>query len=398
MTLAYFDCFSGISGDMTLGALVHLGVPLDWLKHQLAALPLEGFDIVARNVTCNGMGAVKVDVRCLEKQPHRHHSDIVALIEKSDLPLPVKQNSLAIFDRLAEAEAHIHGCTKESVHFHEVGAVDAVADIVGSCLGLDYLGIDAIHVSPLPLGSGMLTCEHGVLPIPAPATVEILKDVPVYGGPRGKELVTPTGAAIAASLANAFGPLPEMRVEKAGYGAGSHQLAEQPNVLRVMIGEPVPQSMVTTETLQVVETSLDDMNPEFFGYLMERLFEDGALDVLWVPVHMKKNRPGTLVQVLCEAGVRQAVIDRILSETTSLGVRWHEVRRMALKRRAVEVDTDFGRVAAKAITGIDGSVRIVPEFEVCRKIALEKGVALRTVYASVAQSAESHLRTLDGQP
>ena len=372
---------------MTLGALVHLGVPTDWLRMHLEALPLEGFDFVARNVTRNGIGAVKVDVQSFEKQPHRHLSDIVTLIEKSPLPNSVKDNSLAIFDRIAVAEARIHGCDKESVHFHEVGAVDAVVDIVGTCLGLDYLGVDAIHVSPLPLGSGTLTCEHGVLPIPAPATVEILKDVPVYGGPPGKELVTPTGAAIATSLAEAFGPLPDMRIEKTGYGAGFHQLADQPNLLRVMIGEPLRQPAMTTETLQVVETSLDDMNPEFFGYLMERLFEDGALDVLWIPVHMKKNRPGTLIQVLCEPGVRQAVIERILSETTSLGLRWYEVRRMALKRRMVEVETAFGTLSAKEVTGIDGNVRIIPEFEVCKKIAMEQGVPLRTVYAAVVQGA-----------
>ena len=238
MTLAYLDCFSGISGDMTLSALVSLGVPVEWLAEQIGNLPLSGFQIDAHNVTCNGIQAVRCQVRCTETQHHRAYGHIRDLLQNCTLPQSVKTNSLAVFQRLAQAEAKIHGCAEQEVHFHEVGAVDAIVDIVGSCLGLDYLGIDALVASPLTLGRGFAACAHGVLPVPAPATLEILKGIPVLGGDAEAELVTPTGAALVATLARYFGPLPQMRIREVGYGAGTRTLAQQPNLLRIILGSP----------------------------------------------------------------------------------------------------------------------------------------------------------------
>jgi uncharacterized protein (TIGR00299 family) protein len=301
MTIAYFDCFSGISGDMTLGALIHLGVPLEWLKTQLGLLPLSGFDINVLPAASNGIQARRVEVVVTDdRPPHRHYPDIVDIITASPFPEKARARSLAVFKRIAEAEAAIHGCDMASVHFHEVGAVDALVDIVGACLAVDYLGIERICVSPLPMGSGFVDCRHGVLPVPAPATLEILKRIPVYGGDQACELVTPTGAALVAALADDFGPMPLMKTDRIGYGAGSRELEQRPNLLRVVMGTALePVVGVSSERLTVVEASVDDMNPEFFGYLMEMLFEDGALDVLWIPAFMKKNRPATLIQVIC---------------------------------------------------------------------------------------------------
>lgn len=389
MTLAYFDCFSGISGDMTLGALIHLGVPFDWLKTQLGRLPLTGFDIKVHPVAPNGIQARRVDVIVTgDRQPHRRYQDIAETIAQSPFHEKVKTNSLAVFDRIAEAEAAIHGCEKQAVHFHEVGAVDALVDIVGACLALEYLGIDRIRVSPLPLGSGFVNCRHGVLPVPAPATLEILKNKPVYGGSQTHELVTPTGAALAAVLADDFGTMPPMKAERIGYGAGSHELENQPNLLRIVMGNPVvPVAENAMEKLTVVEASVDDMNPEFFGYVMEMLFKDGALDVLWIPVYMKKNRPATLIQVLCPPDRKDMIFQRIFNETTSLGIRHYEVHRAALKRSMVTVDTEFGRLAAKKVIDPQGRVRIVPEYEECRKVAREHHLPLRDVYEAVLKSA-----------
>jgi uncharacterized protein (TIGR00299 family) protein len=393
MTIAYFDCFSGISGDMTLGALLHLGVPLAWLREQLHLLPLSGFDIEAHSVMINGIQAQRVQVSAAPQQPHRHLAHIVETIRQSPLSAKVQSAALEVFDRIAAAEADIHGCEKDAVHFHEVGAVDAIVDIVGTCLALEYLGIDRIWVSPLPLGSGLVTCQHGVLPVPAPATLAILKDIPVYGGNQSFELVTPTGAALVAVLAENFGALPCMQVQKVGYGAGSHTLKGQPNLLRVVVGQPAEDvsgaglfPAKAAETIWVVETAIDDMNPELYGYLMERLFEDGALDVLWVPVHMKKNRPATLVQVICVLERRNEIIQRILNETTSLGIRYHQVHRTALERSSVTIDTPFGPLAAKKVVGPDGRVRVVPEFEACKQAARTHGRPLREVYEAVLKN------------
>lgn len=383
----YLDCFSGISGDMTLGALVHLGVPAEWLKETLAKMPLDGFDLQVQPVVRHGIGATQVVVVVPESHHHRHYSDICEMLSASPYSEQVKAYSLAIFDKIATAEAAIHAMPKEKVHFHEVGSMDAIIDVVGTCLGMEYLGIERVVASSLPLGHGFVQCQHGTLPVPAPATLEILKGVPVYAGEVAQEMVTPTGAAIAATLAKSFEPLPQMQVEKIGYGVGTRELKQQPNLLRVMMG-PVSHEGRDggTRKLVMVETSVDDMNPELFGYLMEKLFEDGALDLHWVPIQMKKNRPGTLVQVLCEPEKRPAIVDRILTETTSLGVRHYDVYRTSLAREIVQVQTPFGRLRAKKVTYPNGNYRMVPEFEVCKQIATSKQMPLREVYDRILQS------------
>jgi uncharacterized protein (TIGR00299 family) protein len=379
--LAYFDCFSGISGDMTLGALVDLGVPADWLKETIRSdLPLEGFEMAVSSTVRHGITACQVTVQTRDESVSRNYRDIRRLLENSRLGDAVKKNSLAVFQRLATAEARIHGCPVDTVHFHEVGGIDALVDIVGTALGFDYLGVGRIIASPLPAGGGFVKAGHGMLPLPAPATLEILREVPIYGSDVQHELVTPTGAAIVSALAEEFGPLPAMRVVRIGYGAGCADLAVQPNLLRLILGQP---SAGAGENVTVVETGIDDMNPELFGYLMDRLFEDGALDVFWVPIQMKKNRPGTMVQVICRTGDRAKIVNRLLSETTTIGVRCHDVQRFTLKRETVRVATSFGDIRAKRITQPDGSVRLAPEYDECREIAKRLDIPIRKVYETL---------------
>jgi uncharacterized protein (TIGR00299 family) protein len=320
---AYFDCFSGISGDMTLGALIDLGVSPGWLQDELTRLPLEGFQLDVTPVVRSGISANRVNIEVHDSKKSRDFKEIKSLLENCPLSETVKSNSLNIFEKLARAEARIHGCALEDVHFHELGGIDALVDIVGTALCLEKLGIHKITASKLPLGSGFVDCQHGKLPIPAPATIEILKDVPVYGTESSNELVTPTGAAIIACLADSFGPLPEMSVKKTGYGADS-------------------KDNLKTDQIIILETCIDDMNPEFFGFLMERIFEDGALDVYWIPVHMKKNRPGTMVQILCKADRKDLLIRRLLSETTSLGIRYYPAQRQLLARDELAITTSLG--------------------------------------------------------
>jgi uncharacterized protein (TIGR00299 family) protein len=389
---AYFDCFSGISGDMTLGALLDLGVPLEWLEEQLRRVPLNEFDIVVSPVQRHGIQAASVQVEILDSNISRNYSDIRDLIENSPLSDTVKSMSLAIFKKLAEAEARIHNCSVDHVHFHEVGGVDALVDIVGAALGLDYLGIKHIVASPIPLGKGFVTCSHGRLPVPAPATLGILTGVPVYGTGIPHELVTPTGAAIISSLAQRFELLPEMVIDRIGYGAGQRDLEDRPNLLRILLAAESESAAdsdgkLSEDQITIVETCIDDMNPELFGYVMDRLFEDGALDVYLIPVHMKKNRPGTMLQVLCREDSRDRLINRVLSETTTTGVRFYQSRRRLLGRDQYKIKTTFGVIPVKRIRDPRGNFRLVPEYEVCRQIALEENIPLRLVYETVAREA-----------
>jgi len=388
--IAYFDCFSGISGDMTLGALIDLGVPPAWLKESIAALPLTGFDITVAEVVYNGIRAKRVAVHAHGHHHHRHYTDIRSLIADSPLPDPAKRTALSIFKRLAEAEAGVHGCRPEEVHFHEVGAVDAIVDVVGTALGLHHLGVTEAVGSPVPTGRGFVHCSHGRMPVPAPATAALLTGVPIAAAEVDYELTTPTGASILTAIAGSFGPMPAMTVRGVGYGAGSRNLEPGPNLLRVFIGEPdgCGPSEFRRDNVIVAEAAVDDMNPEIFGYLMERLFSEGALDVVWVPIQMKKNRPGTLLQVLCRKEHLAAVARCILAESTTLGVRYHEVERFVAEREAVQLATAaFGTVAVKRIRYPGGDVRLVPEYEVCKRIAREKGLALRAVYEAIARDA-----------
>jgi len=389
--IAYFDCFSGISGDMTLGAFIDLGVPVKWLKDRLETIPLTGFEVLAETVSRNGIQAKSVEVLVRDNTTSRHYEDIKSIIEKSSLALEVKQKSLDIFEKIANDEALIHGCPKEKVHFHEVGGIDALVDIVGTALSLDYLQIEKVMASPIPVGRGFVTCQHGILPVPAPATLGILKGIPIYGTKIPHELVTPTGAAIIATLAESFKEMPDMIVEKIGYGAGKRELESQPNLLRIIIGTEISNSekgigVYQTDQIVILETCIDDMNPEVFGFLMDRLFEKGALDVYWIPIFMKKNRPGTMVQVLCMEDCREVLMACILSESSSLGVRYYHAKRRMLNRENIMVETVYGELPAKRIIELDGSPRIVPEYEICKKIALENNLPLRVVYDTILKS------------
>lgn len=386
--LLYFDCFSGVSGDMTLGALIDLGVPVPWLKEKLAGLPLSGFDLTAADVAYNGIHAKRVEVSA-HGHAHRNYADIRDLIAKSPLAENVRTRASAIFARLAAAEAGVHGCLPEEVHFHEIGGVDSIVDVVGTALCLDYLGITHVTASEVPTGTGFVDCSHGRLPIPAPATAALLKGVPVRGSDAACELTTPTGAAIVTGLARSFGPIPPMILKGVGYGAGSRNLKPGPNLLRLLLGEPVHSAAdgIQQERIVVVEAGIDDMNPELFGFVMERLFDTGALDVCWIPIHMKKNRPGTLLQALCAPERLKAIVECVLTETSTLGVRHYEAGRCVLAREIVTVETSFGPLPVKRVCRPPHPAHHVPEYEVCRRIALERHLPLRRVYETVLREA-----------
>ena len=389
---AYFDCFSGISGDMTLGALMGLGVTPAWLQDELSRLPLTGFRLNADTVVRSGIRANQVSVEIMESNKKRNFKEIRAVIKNCPFSETVKSNSLGIFTKLAQAEAAVHGCALDDVHFHELGGVDAIVDIVGTALGLEKLKIKKVTASALPLGKGFVACQHGKLPIPVPATIEILKTVPVYGTQFDCELVTPTGAAILAHLVESFGPLPEMKIQKTGYGAGQRELQDRPNLLRIIAGslqerQAVAKNRLHTDQIIILETCIDDMNPEVFSFLMERLFEDGALDAYWIPVHMKKNRPGTMVQVLCKEDRQDILIRRLLDETTSLGVRHYKAHRRLLAREELTITTSLGDIRVKRIIDPDGHARLLPEYEICRKIALQQNIPLRVVYDTIIREA-----------
>ena len=385
--LAFFDCIGGISGDMSLGALVDLGVSDQWLQTTLReSAGLKGFEIQTERVQRHGVSACRLNVSVKSGQKSRNYVDIQQIIGDSDLSAAVKDRSLGMFKRLGEAEAAVHGCSLEEVHFHEVGAVDAMVDIIGTALAVENLGIQRIIASPIPTGTGFVDAHHGRLPVPAPATLALLKNIPVYGTGIKAELVTPTGATIVTSLADSFSAMPSMTIERIGYGAGRRELDQRPNLLRIIVGQPEETGMAAAggETnVVMVETCIDDMNPEIFGFLMDRLFDDGALDVYWVPIYMKKNRPATKIQVLCRQDVTAAVADRILRETTTAGIRYYPVHRLTLPRKRMTVSTAYGAVVVKRITGVDGKVRMVPEFEVCRRIALDRNLPIRIVYETI---------------
>jgi pyridinium-3,5-bisthiocarboxylic acid mononucleotide nickel chelatase len=378
MTIAYFDCFSGISGDMTLGALVDAGVPIESLRGELEKLNVAGYEITALKVMRSGFSATKVHV-CLDEkeQPVRHLAEIRRIIGDSSLSSAIKEKSIKIFELLAQAEARIHGTIPDHIHFHEVGAVDAIIDIVGSVIGLDMLGINSIASSPVNVGSGLITTAHGTLPVPAPATAELLKGIPTYGSSIPLELTTPTGAVILSTLCASFGPMPRMRVDRIAYGAGGKDIASQPNVLRLMIGEQT--AGYDEDTSVVIETNIDDMNPQVYDYVIEKLMQQGAQDVYLVPVIMKKGRPAILVSVLADAAHTEVLLDTLFRETSSIGVRIREVGRKKLIREIREVDTPYGKVRIKLSRHGNEILTATPEYDDCRKIAAEKQVALKTV-------------------
>jgi hypothetical protein len=380
----YFDCFSGASGDMILGALLDLGLPLDGLRGALGSLAIEYGEVTAERVTRAGVTATKF--RLVEKSPapgagqhgHHHLKHIVAAIRRSALTPAGQDRAVHLFERLAGAEAAIHGTPIERVHLHEVGALDSIIDIVGAVYGFEWFGIEDIVSSPLNVGGGTVRCAHGVFPVPAPATARLLLNAPVYGGGTS-ELVTPTGALLVTAYAREFGPLPGMKLERIGYGAGDRDPKEAPNVLRVMLGERTGDA--GAERIVAIECEIDDMNPQLFGPLMDRLTEAGALDVFYAAVQMKKNRPGTLVTILAHPETREAMAAMLFTHTTTIGVRYREMLRDRLDREVQSVDTPVGPIRFKVATRDRRVLNAAPEFDDCARIAAERGVPIKEVQA-----------------
>lgn len=397
MTTAYFDCYNGISGDMTLGALVDLGVPIEELRAALASLPVQGYTINSQRVKRCGIGATQVRIEVTEKQPHRHFSHIRDIIEKSGFESRVKERAIAAFHKIAAAEAAIHEVSVERIHFHEVGGVDAIVDIIGAMWGLDQLGIESCQGSIVAVGSGTIRAAHGEMPVPAPATARLLENVPVCTGPIGGELTTPTGAAILTTVCNSFGPLTDFQMHKTGYGAGSREYEGHTNYLRVLIGKSSSAAVtsnlpVERRELVVLQTEIDDMSPEQLGHVMNLLFAGGCLDAHFAPVFMKKNRPATSVQVLAAPDDANKFIELLLRETSTFGVKLIPCQRFCLARRFEEVSTPFGRVRIKIGMWGDSALKASPEYEDCRTLAEEKRVPIAEVFLA-AQHAWKALDT-----
>jgi pyridinium-3,5-bisthiocarboxylic acid mononucleotide nickel chelatase len=384
--IAYFDCFSGISGDMVLGALVDAGVDLGQIEQELRKLKLDGWSVSAQKVQKRAIFATYLKVEANEHHHHRGLSVILRMIDEAGLAPRAAERAKKIFRRLGEAEAHVHQVPIEKVHFHEVGAVDSIIDIVGAAIGFELLGIDEFACSALDVGAGQVKTAHGLLPVPAPATAELLRGVPTYSSGILRELVTPTGAAIATTLSTRYAEIPRMTLRAIGYGAGTADLTEKPNVLRLLVGENAmsePGEYWGAPVI-VIETNLDDMSPQIYGYFAERALAAGALDVFATPVQMKKNRPGLLVTVLAEPGNVSAMIDLLFRETTTIGVRSYEVQRKILERELVPVATAFGEVRVK-LSRMNGSLlNATPEYEDCQRLAGERSVPLKDVIAAAS--------------
>ncbi len=390
MKVAYFDCFSGISGDMCLAALIDAGVPIEYIVETLRGLHIDGYEVSAKKVKRAGIEATMVEVKAAREGIIRRYRDVLDLISSSELEGRIRETSLRIFKRIFEAEAKVHGKDIEEVHLHELSATDCIVDIVGTVSGLMYLKVERVLSSPVNLGSGMVKTDHGMLPVPAPATIELLRGVPVYGDDSGVELTTPTGAAIISTLAEGFLPVPELIPKGIGYGAGSRELKGKVNALRVLIGEDVHNEQATM--VVEINTNIDDMNPQVYGYLMERLYEEGALEVFFTPVYMKKNRPGTMLTVLCWPDDKDKIKNIIFSETTTIGLRYSLVLRSCLKREVITYDTEYGKVRFK-VSEFNGQRVAVPEYEDCKRIARERNEPILRVIEQLKRIAEKDIRT-----
>jgi pyridinium-3,5-bisthiocarboxylic acid mononucleotide nickel chelatase len=390
MKIAYFDCFSGASGDMILGALMDAGLPLEDLQRELAKLGLSHYELGKSAVVKNGISGSQALVHVEQDHHHHHHrhlADITDIIQKSTLSAAIKQDSIRIFKRLAAAEAKVHNTTVDKIHFHEVGAMDAILDVVGGVIGIHLLGIDTIICSPLHVGSGTVECAHGTLPVPAPATAELVRGKPVYATGVQGELLTPTGAAILTTLASDFGTLPSMTVEQIGHGAGTADRSIA-NMLRVFIGS-APESGKTFDVEQTatIETTIDDMNPQVYDYLIEKVLQMGALDIFCTSVQMKKNRRGTLVTILCRPEMVAPFSEFLFRETTTIGLRWHLDNRFTLKREFATVKTRFGDISCKIANHGDELINVKPEYEDCKRVAIENNVPLKTVLGEAHSQA-----------
>ena len=382
MRIAYFDCFAGISGDMALGALLDAGADLLQLKAQLARLEIDDYDLTAEKLTKGTITATDVTVKLLHQQKPRRFSDIKRSIDQSGLSETVKNRSTAIFKRLGEAEAKIHSKSIEEVHFHEVGATDAIVDIVGTCICLDLLDIDKVYASPMPTFHGMVETAHGKFPLPAPATVEILKGVPWRTCGIEGEIVTPTGAAILAELADRFGDMPAMTAQSVGYGAGKKDFGI-PNVLRMIVGEAVQEAQQPFsgeyEEVVVLETNIDDLSPQIYEVVMDRAFAAGALDVYLSPIQMKKNRPATLVSVICAPADTDKMTAILFEETSTIGIRIDTRRRICLPREVIKVKTNFGQIRVKVARRSGEVINVQPEYDDCKSAAAKSEVPVKMV-------------------
>jgi len=382
MKTIYFDCFAGASGDMILGAMVAAGINPDVLAEQLKLLNVEGFNVHFKQVTRAGLGATYAVVETAHEHKHRHLADILKIIDNSALSANVKKRASQIFTRLAEAEARVHNEPIEKVHFHEVGALDAIVDVIGAAIGFELLGIERFISSPIHVGNGFVQMEHGQFPVPPPAVAELLKGVPFYSTEIKGELLTPTGAAIITTVSERYGSMPNMESSTVAYGAGTREYDNFPNVLRVFIGE-TRSDEPHAERLLMLETNIDDQSPQVLGHVMDQAFDLGALDCYFTPVQMKKNRPGILLSILCEQHLKNQLMQLLFKETTTLGVRTSEVERRALERTTVRVETPYGPIDVK-VARLNGQVvNEMPEFEQCRRAAKEAGVPLKRVEEAV---------------
>ncbi|OGD16660.1 TIGR00299 family protein [Candidatus Atribacteria bacterium RBG_19FT_COMBO_35_14] len=395
MKIAYFDCFSGISGDMIVGALLDAGLKIETLEKELKKLGLTGYQLEVNKVVKKGISATKFKVKIKEEGVERRFKDILTILEKSKLDEEIKKETQKIFFNIAQAESKIHQEDIDRIHFHEIGGLDSIIDITSAVIGIKTLGIEEIYSSALPLGKGFVECSHGIIPVPAPATLELLKNIPTYSGGIESEMITPTGAAIISTLAKSFGERPLMKIEWIGYGAGEKEF-RIPNLLRVSIGEKIlkdenlKDGYVSDEAV-LIETNIDDMNPEFYDYIMEQLFSRGALDVFLTPIQMKKNRPAHMLSIIVYEQDLKKILEVLFSESTTLGVRIREIKRLRLAQQNIIAETKYGKIRVKV--GIfKGEIKnIAPEFEDCKKMTKQHQVPLKEIYEEAKKIAYNKL-------
>ena len=384
MKIAYFDCFSGISGDMTVGALLDAGLKIEILEKELKKLGLSGYQLEVNKVVKKGISATQFKVKIEEEGVERRFEDILTILEKSKLDEEIKERTKKIFFNIAQAESKIHQKDIDKIHFHEIGGLDSIIDITSAVIGIKTLGIEEIYSSALPVGKGFVKCAHGVIPVPAPATLELLKNIPTYSGGIESEMITPTGAAIIGTLAKSFGERPLMKIERTGYGAGEKEFTI-PNLLRVSIGEKIlkdenlKDDYVSDEAM-LIETNIDDMNPEFYDYIMDKLFVQGALDVFLTPIQMKKNRPAHMLSIIVYKQNLKEMLEVLFSESTTLGVRLREIKRLRLDQQNFIAETKYGKIKIK-VAMFKGEIKnIAPEYEDCKKMAKQHQVPLKEIY------------------
>ena len=395
MKIAYFDCFSGISGDMTVGALLDAGLKIETLEKELKKLGLSGYRLEVNKVVKKGISATQFKVKVKEEGVERRFKDILTILEKSKLGEEIKKETKKIFFNIAQAESKIHQKDIDKIHFHEIGGLDSIIDITSAVIGIKTLGIEEIHSSALPVGRGFIKCAHGIIPVPAPATLELLKNIPTYSGGIESEMITPTGAAIISTLAKSFGKRPLMKIERIGYGAGEKEFTI-PNLLRVSIGEKIlkdenlKNGYVSDEAV-LIETNIDDMNPEFYDYIIDKLFSQGALDVFLTPIQMKKNRPAHMLSIIVYEQNLKEILEVLFSESTTLGVRVREVKRLRLSQQNFIAETKYGKIRVK-VGMFKGEIKnIAPEYEDCKKMAKQHQVPLKEIYEEVKKVAYGKL-------